>query len=95
MAATGIDLFLDCKIAKNNKYSDEKKGQEITKKVAGALTFTAVGLKAAKYVTKVIKIFGVTIIGGFALDCFLSYMIGKTTDDLTEELIQKAFDYII
>ncbi len=99
LAATGIDLFVDClKIAKNNKMSDKKKEQEITKKVAGTVTATVVGIKTAKYVAKVIKILrssnGLTVIGGFALDCFLSYSIGKTTDDVTEILIQKIFDLI-
>ena len=43
LAATGIDLFVDCvKIARDNKMSDEKKGQEITKKLGGAATSTAV-----------------------------------------------------
>ena len=99
LAATGIDLFVDCvKIARDNKISDEKKGQEITKKLGGAATSTAVGIKAAKYIAKGIKILrsttGIGIIGGFALDCIFSYLLGKTTDDLTEDLLQKIFDYM-
>ena len=76
--------------------SDEKKTQEITKKVIGAGTSTAVGLKCAKYIGKFItalrKTTPLPIIGGFFLDCVLSYYLGKTTDDITEELIPKAFD---
>ena len=99
LAATGIDWFVDCiKISRNDKFSEEKKVQEISKKVAGAATSTAVGIKATKYITKIIKILrsttGLTVIGGFALDCLFSYYLGKTTDDLTEELIQKIIDYI-
>ena len=99
LAAAGIDLFIDClKIAKNNNMSDKKKEQEITKKVSGTVTATVVGYKTAKYVTKLIKILrsssGLSIIGGFALDIVLSYLIGKTTDDVTELLKQKIFDLI-
>ena len=97
IASTGIDLYVDCmKIVDNKNYSDEKKTQEITKKVIGAGTSTAVGLKCAKYIGKFItalrKTTPLPIIGGFFLDCVLSYYLGKTTDDITEELIQKAFD---
>ncbi len=76
----------------------KKKGQEITKKLGGAATSTAFGIKAAKYIAKGIKILrsktGIGIIGGFALDCIFSYLLGKSTDDLTEDLLQKIFDYM-
>ena len=99
LAATAVDVLADCiNIAQNDSYSDQKKGQEITKKIAGNAAGTAVGAKLAKYIPKLIKIMRscnlITIIGGFALDVVLSYFIGQTTDDVTEALIQKVFDYL-
>ena len=98
LVATSIDVLVDCiKIAKNDNFSDQQKGQEITKKIVGNATATAVGMKSAKLLAKFIKICRktnlVSIVAGFALDCILSYYLGKTTDDITEELLQKAFDY--
>ena len=99
LAATTIDVLADCiKIAKNDHYSDQQKNQEISKKIIGNVTSTAVGMKTGKYVTKLIKILRssnlITVVAGFAIDIVLSYYIGQTTDDLTEELLQKVFDYI-
>ena len=74
------------------------KKKDKTKKIAGNAAGTAVGAKLAKYIPKLIKIMRscnlITIIGGFALDVVLSYFIGQTTDDVTEALIQKVFDYL-
>ena len=98
LAATAIDVLADSiKIANNDDYSDQQKTQEITKKIAGNAASTASGFKVSKYIAKVIKILRktnlISIIGGFALDIVLSYYIGQTTDEITENLLQKVFDY--
>ena len=98
LVTSGIDLLIDCtKIANNSKYSEEKKNQEIAKKFAGAATSTYAGFKWAKYISKLISILKkrtpIGIVCGFVIDCVLSYYLGKTSDDITEELLQKIFDF--
>ena len=99
LVTSGIDLLIDCtKIANNSKYSEEKKNQEITKKLAGDATSTYAGLKGAKYISKLISILKKRtpngIVCGFAIDCALFYYLGKTSDDITEELLQKYLIFL-
>ena len=75
-----------------------KKRTRNNKKIRRSSNINCRWIKAAKYIAKGIKILrsttGIGIIGGFALDCIFSYLLGKTTDDLTEDLLQKIFDYM-
>lgn len=48
-------------------------------------------LKTSKLVLP--KFTPIGILGGFAIDCILSYLVTKITKETLEELIQKIFDY--
>ena len=48
-------------------------------------------LKTSKIVLP--KFTPIGILGGFAIDCILSYLVSKITEETLEELIQKVYDY--